>query len=648
MTDLESDLSQIEDNFDDSTAFIDKRTEDRLLDEMSTSKRWFHLGLSTSNSPALRLLLKPGAPAPTSTQSLGNVQNEDEIESVRNYLVAKNVFNTFLSYRWVLQRLLHSSSDKIDHFKVKISDVLFFEDGEPTDWIYTNHKGRIKSRIFPRSSAQHWEQFLKAARQASGVTKDDLSTPVCTKYSLSVEGVIGEHINISQIRDFSRADSVDRFQVIGLQFCPRPKCGKLFWRKSIVYKTELRRDLMKRYCVEHTKEYEMFESVWDSHMSNHELEHGFVASLQEKDNLVSLRSISTRKQIITSKSLNRPLLESFALWILKNIEQSIELEMKTFRCHFVLDIHECVWLVGVSRVLPMYAKAGVPITRTGERDCCQRKLSLPKGLEATLGNRVNIQDCLRALNTPVLERKSSLVQNIFDYTRGSHFVSNLPPGLYFRLCHSMEYKFVEKGLEVYYAGDPCDELFIILSGSVRALQEPLNNVYCRTVDLVDKDTFGEQAITRPGSKMESQVIATEDTHLIVVKRQAVDQVLDKGRSNPDRWKIKKPQLVKCRKVFSADPRERTEVDIKIAVACTHSIYFFQNISSRIHHELCSIAQYRRFEKHQTLFDRPLSDFKGSPKSSWSFYIILSGQLHWEYFDRMNKPIRLSICVTGKR
>ena len=37
--------------------------------------------------------------------------------------------------------------------------------------------------------------------------------------------------------------------------------------------------------------------------------------------------------------------------------------------------------------------------------------------------------------------------------------------------------------------------------AVRLILEPTNTVYCRTVDLSDKDTFAEQVITKPRTPM---------------------------------------------------------------------------------------------------------------------------------------------------
>ena len=617
-----------------------------------SSKRWYDLGLSTSSAPAFRVLLKQSAPSLSSKHRVEkNVRIDEKIDDLRKTLVSKNVLDTFICYSWFL-RVLAQSSSSYKETHIRISDVLLFENGDPKYWIFTK-QGSAESRTFLPATAlgnsSLWERFLKSARQAAGVSKDDFLASVCIKYSLSVEGVVGEYINMNQLKEFSRADSVERFQVVGLQVHISPKCGNLSWRKSIIYKTQVVKNLPGQHItIKHTKEYEMFESKWDSHMSNSVRVPDHLCQKADSNTgsgLVPLNPYFTQKHSVVSKSLNRSTLGEFTLRALKQIESVSGLCIYSLRCHFIVDVLERIWLVGVSKVLPFQAQPARPMAEL------EPKLLVPsqqhqKAIDLPNPSKTVFQDCISALTTPVAERKSSVVQCLFDFSRGSHFVSSIPPGLYFRLCHSMEYKFVEKGFEIYYAGDSCEEMYIILAGSVRLLLEPLNDMYCRTVDLTDKDAFGEQAITRPGSKMQSQAIATEDSHLIVIKRQAVDQVLDKGKSNAERWRMKKPQLIKCRKLFCLEPRERTEFDLRTAVQCTNSIYFFQNLPQQVHYDLCSVARYMRFEKQQTLFDHPGLDPKSSEKATWSFYLVLSGRIRWEYSDRLRNPVHEDISEGG--
>jgi len=108
-------------------------------------------------------------------------------------------------------------------------------------------------------------------------------------------------------------------------------------------------------------------------------------------------------------------------------------------------------------------------------------------------------------------------------------LDQLPTVWQSEIAKTVEYKFVECGLEVYYNKAVLDEFYIIIQGSVRLILEPTNTTYCRTVDLTDKDTFAEQVITKPGTQMQSQAVALEDTHLMVVKRSAVEAVINRGK-----------------------------------------------------------------------------------------------------------------------
>ena len=109
--------------------------------------------------------------------------------------------------------------------------------------------------------------------------------------------------------------------------------------------------------------------------------------------------------------------------------------------------------------------------------------------------------CLEAVKLPAVLRKEKQNQIVFGELRGNHFLDQLSTAWQYEIAKTVEYKFVECGLEVYYNNDLLDEFYVILRGSVRLILEPTNTVYCRTIDISDKDTFAEQSVTNPGTRM---------------------------------------------------------------------------------------------------------------------------------------------------
>ena len=83
--------------------------------------------------------------------------------------------NTFVSYKWMLQALLRRTSGAKGGCQVLAADVILFSEGDPLTWIFTNKYGCIDSRTFVATgNVVLWPRFLKTARRASGVSKDDL------------------------------------------------------------------------------------------------------------------------------------------------------------------------------------------------------------------------------------------------------------------------------------------------------------------------------------------------------------------------------------------------------------------------------------------------------------------------------------------
>jgi len=161
---------------------------------------------------------------------------------------------------------------------------------------------------------------------------------------------------------------------------------------------------------------------------------------------------------------------------------------------------------------------------------------------------------------------------------------------------------------------------------VRLILEPTNTVYCRTLDLHDKDTFAEQIMTQPGSAMVSRAVALEDTHLLVIQRRHVEAIINKGKSmTRQRWHVTKQQLEKCRRIFSWDPAVRNVLDLKMAMESTVNCEFFQNLSSFVHMELCAAATFKTVGPGECVF-------RHLPRPVSYFVIVLRGRLTWSYSD----------------
>jgi hypothetical protein len=135
------------------------------------------------------------------------------------------------------------------------------------------HTGRVQSRRFNFEgvAASEWEKFIKAARKSAGVSKDDSSTAICMRFSSSVEGVSGVYLNAMQLLQLTRMDAMHRYPVAAIQALVGAKCGQnVRWsqRKGIVYKCAYKKDSVAGCSIRHTKEYDVCEIPWDTHMSS--------------------------------------------------------------------------------------------------------------------------------------------------------------------------------------------------------------------------------------------------------------------------------------------------------------------------------------------------------------------------------------------
>jgi hypothetical protein len=190
-------------------------------------------------------------------------------------------------------------------------------------------------------------------------------------------------------------------------------------------------------------------------------------------------------------------------------------------------------MVGVSRILPseegemMQDDVAADVKVQIDPSAARLTKSIKRMQEAAAA-------VLEAVMMPPSQRKEKIHQLVFAEMRGNHFLDQLSTVWQYEIAKTVEYRFVECGLEIYYNKAVLDEFYVIIQGSVRLILEPTNTMYCRTVDLSDKDTFAEQVITKPGTPMQSQAVALEDSHLMVIKRSAVEAIINKGKKTRQR------------------------------------------------------------------------------------------------------------------
>jgi hypothetical protein len=103
-------------------------------------------------------------------------ENDAGFRAIKHASYLKQHVNTFLAYRWMLQALMRHATGAAGGCRIQVADVVMFSEGEPTTWIYTNKLGYVDSRKFIGigNDANMWPRFLKTARRAAGVSKDDL------------------------------------------------------------------------------------------------------------------------------------------------------------------------------------------------------------------------------------------------------------------------------------------------------------------------------------------------------------------------------------------------------------------------------------------------------------------------------------------
>ena len=595
--------------------------------------------------------------------------------------------DTFVAYEWMLQALLRRASGMTGGCQILVADVLLFSDGVPETWVFTNKFGKIDRRKFvERGDNCMWPRYTKTARRAAEVAADDFESAICARFSLSVQGVKEELLSASQLQDFMKLDAINRHQVIGLQIVVGPRSGKKRCaRKSIVYKTEYIRKGLLEHKFAHTKEYEVSSPKQQAQHCKESKksprgQSSVLADAQQTSGTVSNRAfawggapvvdveaspfwngksvpmvltnqakgIDTKcdhakraarvsaaplqalRQVVHSQASNRDQLAALTVRCARYVENSRGVVLQNLRGHYVQDSSNRIWLVGASNIKPCEGNAPAHIDRTPglQTQAISAAQKEATRLAESLKRAQNVAEAsMQAARRPPEQRKDDAHQAIFSELQGNHFLGQFPTVWQYEIAKTVEYKFVECGFEVYYNGDVVDEMYIIMRGSVRVILEPTCAVYCRTVDLSDKDTFAEQAITDPGTKICSRAVALEDTHLMVVKRKAVETVINRGRAmDRSRWHITKRQVDCCRRVLRWRPSERNILDLKLLMQNTINCDFFQNVPSLARLEMCSKATFKSVAPGKCLF----TDMQGTPPIF--FATVLRGSLTWSYCD----------------
>ena len=335
-------------------------------------------------------------------------------------------------------------------------------------------------------------------------------------------------MGMTELLDFIKQDPANRHHVVGLQVIVGPKCGyrKRPSLKSIVYKTEYKREGLLGHTFKHTKEYDVqtlgkqsgdmdalttkFSSAvsapsaspvldtqlpFDSFLgaSTHSLRQShrkqsfgnLLISVGEEDVQAEQFDVlpetgqaswippwRAKCQVVNSQALNRPLLSSLTLQCVKYVEKSRGIVLKTMCGHFVEDSSNRVWMTGVSNLLP-YEESKKKQEQSDDDNSLQGDNEIVPEVGRTAARLTEsirrLQDTaeavLEAIKVPAVQRKEPAHQIIFAELRGNHFLDQLLTGWQYEIAKTAEYKFVECGLEVYYSGDVLDEMYVIVQGS---------------------------------------------------------------------------------------------------------------------------------------------------------------------------------------
>lgn len=351
---------------------------------------------------------------------------------------------------------------------------------------------------------------------------------ICIRFTSSVEGVAGDLMSMSELQEFIKEESANRHQVVGLQVVVGPKCGyrRKPSEKTILYKTEYQRESSISYTFKHIKEYDVqyLGKAGAGDMNSPAVKLPATGALPDeesetaeaKDSLGALRAGLTslglspglllgdsiksslgplnaveedvapeaeqaeeqhvgeqkhrilpwhaKRQVVQSQALNRPLLGEITARCVKYIERSRGILLQGLRGHFVEDSANRVWMVGVSRIFP-FVEDEIP----QDDVAADAKLQVDPSAARLTKSIQRMQEAaaavLEAVKMPPSQRKEKVHQLIFAEMRSNHFLDQLPTVWQSEIAKTVEYKFVECGLEVYYNKAVLDEFYIIIQGS---------------------------------------------------------------------------------------------------------------------------------------------------------------------------------------
>ena len=171
-----------------------------------------------------------------------------------------------------------------------------------------------------------------------------------------------------------------------------------------------------------------------------------------------------KRQVVQSQALNRPLLGEMTARCVKYVERSRGILLQSLRGHFVEDNANRVWMVGVSRILPfeegerMQDDVAADVKVQIDPSAARLTKSIKRMQEAAAA-------VLEAVMMPPSQRKEKIHQLVFAEMRGNHFLDQLSTVWQYEIAKTVEYRFVECGLEIYYNKAVLDEFYVIIQGS---------------------------------------------------------------------------------------------------------------------------------------------------------------------------------------
>jgi CRP-like cAMP-binding protein len=121
------------------------------------------------------------------------------------------------------------------------------------------------------------------------------------------------------------------------------------------------------------------------------------------------------------------------------------------------------------------------------------------------------------------------VMDICTSLSATSLFSALEPATVQRLAACCRMETYPEGATLFVAGDPGDEMFVVVSGSVKVLV-PSEDGDITLATFSHGDTFGELALLEVGGRRSATAVAVEPSDLLVVARHDFDTIL---RSSPD-------------------------------------------------------------------------------------------------------------------